>query len=190
MIIQFRPGVTYSLKIAQALFMACVLTNTAMAGAAREGPAMLTPNQAALAQNTIIKWLECIDCHDHELEKVAQLGITAVPSLIATLQQGPSEAQREMMRRRLITLFARLKPSGEGKPNVENTLLEPAYVEHYLNGYSHRIRIRAAIALGRIGGSESKAALQSALIEHYPPSVKAVFTKVLKTMEPLPASDK
>lgn len=183
MIIQFVPSNTCSLTIAQVLIMTGVLTATTLAGAATNALEMLTPEQAALARDQIINWLECVDCTDHELERVAQLGTTAVPSLIATLQQGPSQAQREIMRRRLITLFAQSTHSGERQPDNKMTMSESAYVEHHLNGYSNRCRIRAAIALGRIDGSESKAALQGALHKSYPPSVSAVVMNLLKKMK-------
>lgn len=183
MIIQLVLRSPYPLLLTHVLFITGVLMSTTLTDAATEVPTMLTPEQAAVARDQILNWLECVDCLDHELEKVARLGTTAVPSLIATLRQGPSEAQRESMRRRLITLFAQSKHSGGHKPGHGKTMSESSYVEHHLNGYSNRCRMRAAIALGRIGSPESKAALQAALHGNYPPSVSAVVMNLLKRMD-------
>ena len=186
---RFMPGITYSLKISGVLLTTWLLMGT-MAGAATEGTEVLTPEQAAQARDSIFNWLECMDCRDKELEMVARLGTTAVPSLIASLRQGPSEAQRGNMRRRLITLFARLKHSEGRNQDYRLTMSEAAYVEHHMNGYVNRYRIRAAIALGQIGGPEAKAALQGALGGNYPPSVDTVVMKSLKRMESSPAMPK
>ena len=174
--------ISISLQLPGVVVAVSLLIGTPGKVAAEAAPA-LTPEEAVRAQAIIIGWLECIDCRDKELENVTRLGTMAVPSLIASLRQGPSDAHRENMRRHLTTLYSLLMNANDKQAARQPTMTETAYVDHHLKGHLNHYRSRAAIALGQIGGPDAKAALQEALRENYPPSVNTVVVHSLKRME-------
>ena len=105
----------------------------------------------------LANWLECEECVDGELEAVADLGAAAIPPLEAALKYGPSPANIAEERYALETRFARLAREGAEHPAPPSVI-----AEQYLNNYRANYGIRAAIALGEIGGAQAEKILAEA----------------------------
>jgi HEAT repeat protein len=121
----------------------------------------LSPEQATEARRQVVRWLDCEDCIDGELDAVVRLGATVVPTLNAILEKGLSDANRERMRLHLVESRERAvtywREHGGREPPGENEFVQP-----FLDNYDARHRIRAATALGSIGGPEARKSLEAA----------------------------
>ncbi|WP_455205360.1 hypothetical protein [Kaarinaea lacus] len=145
------------------LFVSVVSTLLALTGCpSKPVESGLTPKEAAEARRTIVAWLECEDCTDKELEKVVGLGKTAVPTLIACLDQGPSAANRELYRLHLVEAHKKLVDYGRDHPDAAIKMNQDDYVKMYMENYEALYRIRSATALSSIGGKEAREALEKA----------------------------
>jgi hypothetical protein len=113
-------------------------------------------------QRTMAAWFECVECRDGELDAVTRLGQAAVPTLAAALRDGPSAARREEARRQSSGFYRRLAHYAQTHPEARLKLSEAEYVELYLGNMVARTQIRAAAALGEIGGSAALGALENA----------------------------
>ena len=122
--------------------------------------AQLSPEQAADARRQIVAWLECEECESGELEAVVKLGETAVPTLAATLREGPSPATREKVRLHLVDTYANLRKQARAESKVD--MSEDAYVKMYMDNYDALYRVRSAQALAAIGGAGAQRALEAA----------------------------
>lgn len=122
----------------------------------------MEPEEAAEARRMIVEWLECEECENGELEKVTGLGEGAVPTLAATLEEGPSAASRESYRRHLVQTYNRTMEYARTHPEAELDMTEEEYVDAYMGNYVALYRNRAAIALAAIGGDYARAALEKA----------------------------
>ena len=140
----------------------------------------LSPEEAAEARRTIVAWLECEECTDGELEAVVALGEVAVPSLAASLQEGPAPASLELVRRQLIANYAALTEYAKTHREAATPLSEEEYVETYLGNYVALCRIRSAMGLAEIGGPEARAALEEALRADYRDDVQAAVKESLE----------
>lgn len=132
------------------------------AGPGGVDPSRLTPEQKAEARRTIVAWLECEECTEGQLEAVVKLGAAAVPSLAASLREGPSQANREVLRRNLAATYRELKEYERTHPEAKVTLSEEEYVRTYMENYVALHQTRSAKALGAIGGPEARRALEEA----------------------------
>src|SRR2546422_1358634 len=121
-----------------------------------------TLRQVTEAHQLLEMWLECTECDQGELKAVASLGTIVVPSLITTLQQGPSQAKREIMRLRLMRTYKQLSEYKDSHHVLTATESEPEYIAHYLENYMAQYQIRATIALAEIGGPAVRHALEEA----------------------------
>ncbi|MGB5660545.1 MAG: hypothetical protein WBO54_13775 [Thermoanaerobaculia bacterium] len=122
----------------------------------------LSPEEAAEARRTIVDWLECEECEDGELEAVAKLGEIAVPTLAATLDQGPSPANREELYRHLTRSYSEITEYSRTHPEAKLEMTEEEYVKAYMDNYEALYRSRAATALAMIGGDDARKALEAA----------------------------
>jgi hypothetical protein len=122
----------------------------------------LTPEQATVARRAIINYLECDECEEGELEAVVKQGPAVVSSLVATLLEGPSRANLETLRRQLITNYRELKEYERTHPDSKVPGTEEQYVKTFTENYIALYRVRAATALGAIGGPEARRALEEA----------------------------
>jgi hypothetical protein len=134
------------------------------AGCAAPAPLITTPvtpppARAAEMRSTIIAWLECEECSEGELEAVVKLGQAAVPTLAASLRDGPSPARREQLRRHLQESHARLKDRSRTSAAV--------YVQRYTENLEALYRVRAARALSLVGGPAARQALEDAQRQPY-----------------------
>lgn len=128
---------------------------------AGEKPA--TSEQTAEVRRIIVTWLECEECTAGELEAVVKLGTVAVPALAEVLHGGPSQASRELLRRHLITTYRELKKYETTHPEAKVAMSEEEYVKTYSDSHIALYQVRAAMALGAIGGPDAKRALGEAL---------------------------
>jgi hypothetical protein len=114
-----------------------------------------TLGQVSQAHRLLEMWLECTECDRGELEGVG--------SLIATLERGPSQARREIMRFRLIRSYKQLAEYRDSNHVLTAIESEPEHIAHYMENYMAQYQIRAAIALARIGGPAARHALEKSL---------------------------
>ena len=123
-------------------------------GCASRGPSASAPAPTAAgdARRVIVAWLECEECGDGELTAVVKLGEAAVPSLVATLRDGPSPASREQHRRHLVATYADLKRFAAGRPDRKLIASEDEYVRMFADNYVALYRVRSAVALGAMHG--------------------------------------
>jgi hypothetical protein len=125
-------------------------------GVAAGGCAPRIPG-ARSVEERVRSWLECEECTDGELRHVVSLGDEAVPTLAAALGHGPPEESQARLRKHRLATYAQLKDYG----SVPMT--EEEYVRKYAENTVALYQVRAAVALGAIGGSEARRALEGAL---------------------------
>lgn len=154
-----------------------IALTAAAAGAGRADSDQMTlgAERAADARRAVAAWLECGDCTDGELQAVATFGEAVVPSLAASLRDGPAPARRELLRRHLMRTYEQLK--GRTK------LTQEQYVERSTENYIAHYRVRAAEALGVIGGPHAKQALEDAVVEPYRDDVKRSIRAALARLQ-------
>jgi hypothetical protein len=126
------------------------------------GTSPLPPEQAAQARRTIVNYLECEECESGEIEVLVKLGQVAVPTLVATLLEGPPRTSLEVYRRNLAARYRELKEYERTHPETKVPGSEQQYVTSYSDNFVAGYRVRAATALGLIGGPEAKRALEEA----------------------------
>lgn len=143
-------------------------------------PKTLSPEQAVQARNQIMAWLECEECSEGELEAVVKLGNIAVPTLGATLKQGPSAASREELRQHLVDTHQKLGEYARTHPEGKVSMSEDQYVKTYMDNYVALYGVRSAQALAAIGGAEANKHLQTALKYELRADVRAVVADSLK----------
>jgi len=124
---------------------------------------VLTPEESAKATQVLVEWFECEECEAGELSSVTEYGEAVVPILISTLNQGPSPASRELVHRELETRYDELVAYSNEHPNVKLASSKEEFVTIYLSNYIALYKVRAALALGAIGGKNAEKALESAL---------------------------
>lgn len=126
------------------------------------GGPVLPPEQAAQARRVIVNYLECEECKVEQIEAVIKLGQIAVPTLVATLREGPPRTNLEVFRRHLIARYRELKEYERTHPQVKVPGTEEQYVASYIDNYVALYRVRSATALGTIGGADARQALEEA----------------------------
>ena len=140
---------------------ACVDKRTKEEAAAGEAPAAVPA--AAQRVGAIEPWLSCIECVAHELDSAVARGrrdpaarTELGDALLGPLQAG--EAVDVQLRRSHARLAAESEPGDGGDPLPG----EAEYVAHYRENIANRRRVRAGIAIARIGGLEADRMLDSA----------------------------
>lgn len=123
----------------------------------------IEPQQAAILSRIVAEWFECEECEDGQLEAVVKQGDNAVPSLILALSKGPSTASRYLVHRNLDSRYTQLKEFEKKHPKGRVVSSREEFVARYVDNYDAKYRIRAAQALGEIGGPKSVRALESSL---------------------------
>ena len=99
-------------------------------------------------------WLHCDECTDGERAAVRALGEQAVPELARALLDGPPASNREVVRQEAVRAHSR---AGVG------TLSASEYATQMVSNYVAKYQGRAAVALGDIGTSSARSALDAAL---------------------------
>lgn len=140
----------------------------------------LTARSSAELREILSRWLECTECNHGELEAVVRLKILALPGLMASFREGPSPANREAMRVHLMRSYKHLAEYKARHQSFNLAITETEYLDRYLENYIAQYRIRAAIALGRIGGLEAKRALEDVQLAPLREDVRNVVRQSLE----------
>lgn len=135
------------------------------------------------ARHIIQSWLECDSCDEKELEPVIKLGGKAVGSLKTALIEGPPDGDLALLRSNLRATYQKVKKRADaaGKPSPTQT--EEAFVNTYENNYVSLYRIRAATALGAIGGEQARQALDEANKQRYRKDVDRSISAALSKLQ-------
>jgi len=140
----------------------------------------LSPEQRADARRTMVAYLECEECTEGQLEAVVKLGETIVPSLAASLHAGPSPASLEVLRDHLETNYDRLQKYGRTHREARLEMGKGEYVRTYTENFVALYQVRAATALGAIGGRKAEEALKKSLELRLRGDVRNSVTQALK----------
>jgi hypothetical protein len=123
----------------------------------------LSAEEASEARTIIVLWLQCQECVAGELQAVVHLGKVAVPTLAIIVQDGPSPAKLQEVRQQLSENYDSTQQYLANRPQPEQILMSrEQYVAHSVLNLINLYKVRAALALGRIGGPEARSALLSA----------------------------
>lgn len=113
-------------------------------------------------RRTLDTWLGCIECNEGELDSVVALASRKRPATVAALRDdllaGPSPVRRQSMGRQLDSSYKVLVAVRSPDPAPPRV----AFVRRYLDNLIGVYRIRSAVALATIGGSDVLPALDSA----------------------------
>lgn len=124
---------------------------------------VLNPRERVLIDG----WLVCIECTDHELDSVLALGSRKRPATIDTLRvdllDGPSTVRRNHVGAQLTHAYASITAYASNHPGEPVALTQADYVALYLGNFVAVYKIRAAHALARLGGLDTRPHLDSAL---------------------------
>ena len=112
---------------------------------------------------TLDAWLECVECNEGELQAVVKLGPSVVADLGRSLVSGPSDAKSDSYKRYLRKMYADLKANEKSHPERVVPYSEQEFVNREMVKYANMYRVRAARALGEIGGPEAAKLLDQAL---------------------------
>jgi hypothetical protein len=151
----------FIVSAAAVLALAIVVTGTQPV-LAQIAPRDLPPEQAAEVRRAVVAWLECEECEEGQLEAVKKLGSTAVPTLGATLERGPSAASRALVRRHLEDSYVKIAEYVRKNPEEKLEASQEEYVKIYLENYAANYRVRSAQALAAIGGDDARRLLVTA----------------------------
>jgi hypothetical protein len=125
--------------------------------------AALSPQNAERARQALIAWFECEECENGELKAVASFGQAVVPNLIGALNEGTSPPSRALLRQQLEERYDSLMEAGRKNPQMKIESSKNDFVNMYISNFDAQYRVRAAQALGAIGGSKAHQALEAAL---------------------------
>jgi hypothetical protein len=158
------------------------LTFLCFVAALLAGPALAQPERLNIAETeeavrVLSAWFESEHGDPADLTPLVQLGEIVVPSLVATLEQGPSPARRERLRRTLDADYAKFAERVSKPPSKE------AFVAHYMGNVDAIYRARAARALAAIGGAQARTALQGVLSKPMREDLRAAIERSLKTFK-------
>jgi len=144
--------------------------------------ARLSPQNAERARQALITWFECEECEGGELKAVTRYGQAVRPNLIGALNEGTSPASRELLRRQMEVRYDELVEVGKKNPNIKLGSSKDDFVKMYLSNFDAQYRVRAAQALGAIGGTRAREALQAALGKAERADVQATIRETLSKM--------
>jgi len=130
-------------------------------------------------QKVLLEWFECEECTIGQLQAVVLLNkYQSVPSLAEALSIGPQPSRIVIEDSRLKKRYAELV---EFKQSHPDTLLidKRSFIKIHLAQLTTQYQLRAAIALGQIGGPLSKQALEQASNMDAPELVKEEIARSL-----------
>jgi len=108
-------------------------------------------------------WLECDDCLSGELDSVVGMGSRAIPALAAYLSDGPSRERLQALQRYLETVHRQLSLLSTDSGGSPYLPTRREFISEYLARYREMYQVRAAIAVGEIGGKKAKGTLGALL---------------------------
>jgi hypothetical protein len=153
-----------------------------MLGATATAATELTPAQSLEVRRAVVTWLECEECSDGELERLARYGELAIPTLGAVLERGPSPATLEKYRLHLESSYRKLVEYSRTHEEVKLDQSEDEYVKQYLENYQANFVVRAAQALAKLGGAEPRRLLEAASKRKLREDVNLVVQDSLKAV--------
>jgi hypothetical protein len=153
-----------------------VLYSTSAAGA----PVAKRETRAVEPTHVLAAWLACTNCDIGELKAVTRLGSSAVRPLVATLEDGLSDATSELLRRSLNELYDELLEQARERPQMKPASTREQFIARYLVEVDINHRTRAAQALGAIGNADARAALKEGLARAHHPRVRKAITDALQ----------
>jgi hypothetical protein len=121
----------------------------------------LSRSESEQAAQVLAAWLESEHREAALLEPVVRYGQAVVPSLTSALNNGPSAARRERLRRLLDEGY----DADAKRAKAKLALSKADYRQHYMSNFDALYRVRAAQALAAIGGDDAIKALKEARIE-------------------------
>jgi len=170
MISSFYPSVKWVGAACAGMLLAALTTDTTWS------------QEPVRAEQALANWFKCEYCEHGELEAVARHGQAIVPSLITTLNQGPSAAIRENLRGDLQARYEQLVEQSKKNPYAPITATKEQFVELYLGNFDAQHRVRAAQALAMIGGDRTRAALEAAANQAQRDDVRATVREYLSKL--------
>lgn len=166
------------------LSAACATTNTTATGEATR-TAAVAPNaaRAEAARQALVEWFECEECEEGQLAAVVKYGAVMIPNLRGALLEGLSPASEELLRRDLARRYDELRRYAETHPNAKPAGTREEFVELYVANYHAQYRVRAAQALGALGGEEAAKALEEGGRRAERPDVRREIEAALKRVK-------
>ncbi len=110
-------------------------------------------------------WLECDDCLSGELDSVVKMGSRAIPTLAAYLSDGPPSDRLQALRKYLETVHRQLSLLSTDSAGSPYLPTRRAFVSEYMAKYTEMYQIRAATAIGEIGGKKARRTLEAILVK-------------------------
>ena len=140
----------------------------------------VTETQFNSIQRIVRAWLECEECTEGQLAAVRSLGISAIPTLMSALNDGPSWLTLVRLKRYLKNSYeeANAHQQATNKPPI--AIERDRYVRLHVEGAVLRYQLRAAKGLKAIGGPVAKQSLQNALQMNLPSSVESFIRQSIK----------
>jgi hypothetical protein len=126
--------------------------------------AALKPAEIDAAQAALNAWLDCLECVNNELEKVTSFGVRIVPSIGSVLDDGPPTDRIDELRKDLGIRYDELLDYQKTHSWTKvGSATKKQFVDSNIESVDTQYRVRAAVALGAIGGPLAKKTLQDAL---------------------------
>jgi hypothetical protein len=168
----FRPCVKRVGATCAAMLLVALATDTAR-----------SQQEPGNASQALANWLDCEDCAQGELDAVTHHGQAIVPSLIEALNQGPSPAALDALRKALAERYGQLVEQSNKNARAPIAVSRDRFVELYGGTWDAQHRMRAAQALAAIGGERARAALDASARQAERDDVRAAVTKLLTVMK-------
>lgn len=150
---------------------------------AAEGPGQPQLQLTTQTQKVLLEWLECEECTIAQLNAVVLLDKNeSIPYLAAALSDGPPLARVVIEGMRLKKRYPKLVQFKQSHPDAV-LIDERHYIQIHLDQLIIQYQLRAAIALGKIGGPLSKQALKHTLLVGAPELVKEEIVQSLEQLE-------
>lgn len=172
-----RLNVVYLVLAMAAGFSTCALGQV-------DSARRLNQADTVKATQVLSRWYECMGCRGNEsepeLKAVKRYGQPVVPSLAATLSGGLSPASRQVLHDLLAARYDQLDEQGQNNPKFRMKSTKEEFIARYLDNLDTRYRIRAAQALGAIGGSRARTGLETALAQTQNAEVRKAAQEALR----------
>lgn len=157
-----------------------VVVGLSYPGKAHSAETLGPPEEQTFAvHRTILNWLDCEECTAAQLQAVIRLGPKAVPFLAAALHQGPTFVALVSLTRFLKRRYAELQKYKATHQDAPLPLNEREYIELHVSQLTTQYQIRAATALGAVGGPSARLALEQAMDLELPEVVRSVVKDAL-----------
>ena len=145
------------------------------------GSSRMSRAETVKATQALAKWFDCDSCGEADLKAVTRHKQAVVPSLVATLNAGLSPANRQALHDSFGARYDELDAQGRKDPKFKMKSTKDEFIARYVDQYDALYRMRAAEALGAIGGANARAALKTALTNAKSADVRKAIQEALQT---------